>query len=147
MKHLLCNIGAVVLFYVLSGCSSAQVAQTPVTFPHVVGTVSPLQLVLVADGPVIQYQIMCVDNGQYRDVSVEFHSTNRDGGSGQGGPPDALATCTAGTTVLENVPLPTIGAGDTIDVTFKVTAPNGRPQQITRSLSKGADGTFRSNAR
>ncbi len=95
MQHFICNIATIGLFCLLSGCSSAQVAQTPVTFPHVVGTISPLQLVLV--------------------------------------------------TVIENRPLPTSGVGNTIDVTFKITASNGRLQQITHSFSKDENGTFRSS--
>jgi hypothetical protein len=155
MKQVVAMIVGVVLLLQLSACGPTNVDQAALTFPHVVGTLPPVQLVLVADGPNVGYHVVCSSNGQYQSVNVEFHTANSDGGTGQGmagratpqGIVVQLATCTTGTIVNEGT-LPPIGnmkIGDTIEISFNVTASNGGEQKLARAYVKGEDGALHSS--
>jgi hypothetical protein len=147
MRRIIGSIIILVPLLQISGCGPANVDQAALTFPHTVGILPPLQLVLVANGPDLRYRVVCLSNGQYQSVNVEFHTANSDGGSARGGPIESLPTCTPGTIVIEDMPLPTMkmNVGDTIEITFSMIAPNGREQKITRSYVKGEDGALHSS--
>ena len=155
MRSIYRSIIGIVLLFQASGCATSDIDSTAITFPHIVGTLSPLQLELASVGSVLQYQVVCQSAGPYRAVSVEFHTANSDGGAGQGvglpvNPEDVVQlfqNCMIATVVTEGTlpPLNGIKVGDTIEVTFKVTPANGGEQTITRSYIKGEDRALHSS--
>lgn len=150
MKTIIRSIIVVILLLQVPACGTQHVDQTALAFPHVVGTLPPLQVVLIVDGSDLIYRVVCLSNSQYQSVDVRFNTPNADGGTGQGkaglvtpqGIVTQLATCTTGMIVTEDS-LPSLmdmEMGSRIEITFKVVTSNGSEQQITRSYIKSEDG-------